>query len=169
MAQGHPVARELDAFDIRILALLQRDASLSTAALAEQIGVSVSPCWRRVRRLRAEGYIKSTVALVDRRKIGCGPKIFAQVKTSGLTDDSRAELLRRIEAIPEILECYTVAGESDFMLKLIVPDALWYQEFLIRVLSRLPGIKDVRSIFTLAEAKYTTALPLKVPSCALSE
>ena len=163
------MARKLDAFDIRILALLQRDASLSTAALAEQIGVSVSPCWRRVRRLRAEGYIKSTVALIDRRKSGCGPKIFAQVKTSGLTDDSRAELLRRIEAIPEILECYTVAGESDFMLKLIVPDALWYQEFLIRVLSRLPGIKDVRSIFTLAEAKYTTALPLKVPSCALSE
>ena len=161
MVLRNPVAPELDAFDIRILTLLQRDASLSTAALAEKVGVSVSPCWRRVRRLRAEGYIKSTVTLIDRRKIGCGPQIFAQVKTSGLTDDSRAELLRRIEAIPEILECYTVAGESDFMLKLIVPDASWYQEFLIRVLTRLPGIKDVRSIVTLTETKYTTALPLR--------
>jgi Lrp/AsnC family transcriptional regulator len=152
---------DLDAVDLRMLTLLQRDASLSTAELAERVGISQSPCWRRLQRLRETGYIKSTVALVDRRKVGFGVQIFAQAKMSRLTDEARADLLRRIDAIPEILECYTVLGEIDLMVKVVVPDMLCYQEFLISVLLKLPGVQEVRSIVTLAEAKHTTAIPLK--------
>lgn len=152
---------ELDAVDVKMLAVLQKDASLSTAELAERVGISQSPCWRRLQRLREEGYIKSTVALLDRHKMGLGLQIFAQAKMSRLTDESRAELLRRIEAIPEILECYTVLGESDLMVKVIVPDMLWYQEFLISVLLKLPGVSDIHSVVTLSETKYTTAIPVQ--------
>jgi len=153
---------ELDAIDLKILALLQQDASLSTADLAERVGVSQSPCWRRIQRLREEGYIKATVAIVDRQKLGFMMQIFAQIKMSRLTDEGRAELVRRLHAIPEILESYTVFGELDLMLKVIAPDVIWYQEFVFSVIMKLPGVQEVRSIVTLLETKSTTAIPLKV-------
>ena len=153
---------ELDTIDIKILALLQQDASLSTAELAERVGVSQSPCWRRIQRLREEGYIKATVAILDRRKLGYMMQIFAQVKMSRLTDDERTELVRQLHAIPEILESYTVFGELDVMLKVIAPDVIWYQEFVFCVIMKLPGVQEVRSIVTLLETKSTTAIPLKV-------
>ena len=152
---------EIDAIDLKILALLQQDASLSTGDVAERVGVSQSPCWRRIQRLRDEGYIKSTVAIVDRAKLGYMMQIFAQVKMSRLTDEARADLVKQINNIPEILECYTVFGEMDVMMKVVAPDVLWYQEFVFSVLMKLPGVQDVRSIVTLLETKNTTAIPLK--------
>jgi Lrp/AsnC family transcriptional regulator len=152
---------DLDAIDLKILTLLQQDASLSTADLAERVGVSQSPCWRRIQRLREEGYIKSTVAIVDRQKLGFMMQIFAQIKMSRLTDEARAELVREINDIPEILECYTVFGEMDVMMKVVAPDVIWYQEFVFSVIMKLPGVQDVRSIVTLLETKSTTAIPLK--------
>lgn len=152
---------ELDAIDLKILTLLQQDASLSTADLAERVGVSQSPCWRRIQRLREAGYIKSTVVVLDRQKLGYMMQIFAQVKMSRLTDEARAELVRQINGIPEILECYTVFGEMDVMMKVIAPDVVWYQEFVFSVIMKLPGVQDVRSIVTLLETKSTTAIPLK--------
>lgn len=153
--------QELDSIDLKILALLQQDASLSTAELAEKVGVSQSPCWRRIQRLRDEGYIKATVAIVDRQKLGFQIQIFAQAKMLRLTEQDRAEFFRQIAGIPEIVECYTVFGEMDIMMKVIAPDVLWYQEFIFSVLMKLPGVQDVRSIVTLLEAKSTTAIPLK--------
>ena len=152
----------LDSIDLKLLALLQQDASLSTADLAEKVGVSQSPCWRRIQRLRDEGYIKGTVAIVDRLKLGMNMQIFAQVKMSRLSDEQRAEFLRAIDNVPEILECYTVFGEMDVMMKVLAPDVAWYQEFVFSTLMKLPGVQDVRSIVTLVEAKSTTAIPLKV-------
>jgi Lrp/AsnC family transcriptional regulator len=152
---------DLDAIDLKILTLLQQDASLSTADLAERVGVSQSPCWRRIQRLREDGYIKSTVAIVDRQKLGFMMQIFAQIKISRLTDEARAELVREINDIPEILECYTVFGEMDVMMKIVAPDVIWYQEFVFSVIMKLPGVQDVRSIVTLLETKSTTAIPLK--------
>jgi Lrp/AsnC family transcriptional regulator len=152
---------DLDAIDLKILTLLQQDASLSTADLAERVGVSQSPCWRRIQRLREEGYIKSTVAIVDRQKLGFMMQIFAQVKMSRLSDEARAELVRQINSIPEILECYTVFGEMDVMMKIVAPDVIWYQEFVFSVIMKLPGVQDVRSIVTLVELKSTPAIPLK--------
>jgi Lrp/AsnC family transcriptional regulator len=163
---GKPIEEEsmpsdLDAIDLKILTLLQQDASLSTADLAERVGVSQSPCWRRIQRLREEGYIKSTVAIVDRQKLGFMMQIFAQIKMTRLTDEARAELVREINDIPEILECYTVFGEMDVMMKIVAPDVIWYQEFVFSVIMKLPGVQDVRSIVTLLETKSTTAIPLK--------
>ena len=152
---------DLDTIDLKILTLLQQDASLSTADLAERVGVSQSPCWRRIQRLREEGYIKSTVAIVDRQKLGFMMQIFAQIKMTRLTDEARAELVREINDIPEILECYTVFGEMDVMMKIVAPDVIWYQEFVFSVIMKLPGVQDVRSIVTLLETKSTTAIPLK--------
>jgi len=152
---------ELDAVDLKILTLLQQDSSLSTADLAERVGVSQSPCWRRIQRLREEGFIKSTVAVVDRQKLGFMMQIFAQVKMSRLSDEARADLVRQINAIPEILECYTVFGEMDVMMKVVAPDVVWYQEFVFSVIMKLPGVQDIRSIVTLVEIKSTTAIPLK--------
>src|SRR6266513_785951 len=152
---------ELDSIDLKILALLQQDASLSTAELAERVGVSQSPCWRRIQRLREEGYIKATVAILDRHKLGFQIQIFAQAKILRLSEQDRAEFVRQIDNIPEIVECYTVFGEMDVMMKVIAPDVLWYQEFIFSVLMKLPGVQDVRSIVTLLEAKSTTAIPLK--------
>jgi Lrp/AsnC family transcriptional regulator len=150
----------IDTVDMKLLAELQRDASLSTPELAVRIGLSQSPCWRRLQRLRAEGYIQSTVAIVDRRKFGFPLQIFAQLKMSRLTDESRADLLRRIDATPEILECYTILGEMDLMMKVLVPDTTWYQQFLVSVLMKLPGVSEVHSVLTLSQMKSTTAIPL---------
>jgi Lrp/AsnC family transcriptional regulator len=152
---------ELDTIDLKILNLMQQDASLSTAELAERVGLSQSPCWRRIQRMREEGYIKAQVVIVDRLKLGYHMQMFAQVKMTRLKESERADFVRQIQDIPEILECYTVFGEMDVMLKIIAPDVMWYQEFIFSTLLKLPGVVDVRSIVTLVEMKATTALPLK--------
>lgn len=152
---------DLDATDMKILTHLQQDASLSTAEIAERVGVSQSPCWRRIQRLREDGYIKATVVVIDRLKLGFQMQIFAQLKMARLTEEIRADFFRQIHNIPEIIECHTVFGEMDIIMKIIAPDVLWYQEFIFSVLMKLPGVQDVRSIVTLLEAKSTTAIPLK--------
>ena len=151
----------LDAIDIKILDLMQRDASLSTAELAERVGLSQSPCWRRIQRLREEGYIKGVVAIVDPKLMGFNMQIFAQVKMTTLSDDERANFHKAINAIPEILDCWTVFGEMDAMLRVLAPDVTWYQDFIFNVILKLPGVIDVRSIVTLSESKSSTAIPLR--------
>lgn len=152
---------ELDAIDIKILDLMQRDASLSTAELADRVGLSQSPCWRRIQRLREEGYIKAQVVIVDREKLGFKMQIFAQVKMTTLSEEDRAKFHKAINDIPEILECYTVFGEMDAMLKILAPDVIWYQDFIFSTILKLPGVVDVRSIVTLTESKSTTAIPVR--------
>jgi Lrp/AsnC family transcriptional regulator len=152
---------DLDAIDTKILTLMQQDASLSTAELADRVGLSQSPCWRRIQRLKEEGYIKAQVAVLNREKLGFSMKIFAQVKMARLTDDERAEFVRVIQSIPEIVECYTVFGELDTLLTILAPDVRWYQDFIFSILLKVPGVQDVRSIVTMSEAKSTTAIPLK--------
>jgi Lrp/AsnC family transcriptional regulator len=150
----------LDAIDVKILEVMQRNASLSSAELAERVGLSQSPCWRRIQRLRDEGYIKSVVALVDQKKVGLNMQIFAHVKMRTLTDAERETFFRAVNATPEILECWSVFGEMDCLMRIIVPDVSCYQDFMFQVLLKLPGVIDVRSTVTLGESKSTTALPL---------
>ena len=154
------MAFTLDAIDIKILELMQEDASLSTAELAEQVGLSQSPCWRRIQRLREEGYIKAIVAVVDHQRLGFKLQIFAQVKMKGQTEEERDGFYEAIRGVPEILECWTVFGEMDAMLKILAPDVQWYQDFIFKVLLKLPGVVDIRSIVTLSESKSTTVVPL---------
>ena len=152
----------LDKIDLKILAEMQRDVSLSTSELAERIGLSQSPCWRRIQRLRDEGYIKAQVAIVDWQKLGFLMQIFAHVKMATRTDDEVEKFIRAVNNIPEITECYSLFGERDFMLKIVAPDVKWYQSFVFNVLRKLPGVTDVQSTVTLLEAKYTTAVPLEL-------
>jgi len=151
----------LDSIDLKILELLQTDASLSTSELAERAGLSQSPCWRRIQRLRDEGYIKKQVCILDRTKLGFNMFIFSFVKMTTLTEAKRAEFINAINKIPEIVECYTIFGEMDVLLKVLAPDVNWYQDFIFATILKLPGVVDIRSTVTLLETKFTTAIPLE--------
>ncbi|RKF19308.1 Lrp/AsnC family transcriptional regulator [Altericroceibacterium spongiae] len=151
---------ELDRLDLKILERLQIDASESSSEIAERVGLSQSPCWRRIQRLRDEGYITGQVALLDREKLGESIYIFAQLKMTRLSDEARDRFVRAIDDIPEITEAYTLFGEMDIMIKVLAPSIGWYQDFTLRTLLRLPGVEDVRSTATLSEMKNTHRLPL---------
>ncbi|MDC7684117.1 Lrp/AsnC family transcriptional regulator [Asticcacaulis sp. BYS171W] len=155
------LAEPLSSIDIKILAQLQKDASLSTTELADRVGLSQSPCWRRLQRLREDGIIKAEVALLDRHRLGPSVLIFAYLKMSPTPDDKRAEFLRKINATPEILECHALFGEKDIMLKVLAPSMEWYEGFIFNTLLKLPGVTDIQSSVTLTELKSTTALPLR--------
>src|SRR5690606_2867103 len=144
---------ELSAVDLRILEQIQKDSSLSTSELAERVGLSQSPCWRRLQRLKDEGYIKGEVALIVREKLGNTLLVFATLKMATLTDEKRADFVRRVEDIPEILECHTLFGEMDILIKVLAPSLEWYQKFIFNVLLKLPGVIDIQSTVTIAEIK----------------
>lgn len=151
---------QLDRLDLKILNRLQIDSSESSSEIAERVGLSQSPCWRRMQRLKDEGYIKENVAILDREKFGESMFIFAQLKMSRLTDDERDRFVNAVEDTPEIMEAYTLFGEMDVILKVLAPNMSWYQNFTFRTLLRLPGVEDVRSTATLSEIKCTHRLPL---------
>ena len=151
----------LTPIDLKILEQVQKDAALSTTELAERVGLSQSPCWRRLQRLRDEGYITGQVAVLDRKKFGDSLYIFATLKMVTLSEEQRAVFNRKIDTIHEIMECHTIFGERDIMLKIIAESLEWYQKFIFRVILKLPGVQDVQSTVTLAEIKQTTAIPVR--------
>ncbi len=150
----------LDKFDRRILSLLQEDASRSTAEIAELVGMSQSPCWRRIQRLKDEGYISRQVVIVDRRKIGLNAQVFALVKLTTHGRQNLDEFADTIRNYPEVIECHVLMGAFDYLLRIVAADIDAYQVFLFEKLSRLPGVQEVNSVFSLSEIKSTTALPL---------
>lgn len=154
---------ELSAIDLRILEQIQKDSSLSTGQLAEQVGLSQSPCWRRLQRLKNDGYIKGQVALLDRRRFGSTLIIFAYLKMTTLTEEKRADFVRKIELTPEIVECHTMFGDKDILIKVVASSMEWYQRFIFNVLLKLPGVVDIQSTVTISEIKATTAIPLRTP------
>lgn len=151
----------LTMIDIKILEQIQKDASLSTTELADKVGLSQSPCWRRLQRLRDEGYVRGQVAVLDRKKFGDSLYIFATLKMMTLNEDQRTEFNRRIDDIPEIMECHTIFGERDIILKIIAESLEWYQKFIFRVILKLPGVQDIQSTVTLLEIKQTMAIPVR--------
>jgi Lrp/AsnC family transcriptional regulator len=154
------VSEPLDRYEKRILALLQQDASLSTAAVAEKVGLSASPCWRRIDRLEREGFIKRKVALVDRKKIGLNAQIFAQIKLNAHGRANLDEFTAAIRAFPEVLECYVLMGSVDFLIRIVATDIEAYERFFFDRLSQLPGVQEVNSTVALSEIKATTELPI---------
>ena len=152
---------EMSLIDVRILEQIQKDASLSTSDLADRVGLSQSPCWRRLQRLKEEGYIRRQVAILDRSKFASNMFIMATLKMATLTEEKRAEFVRKVELSSEILECYTIFGERDIMLKVIAPSLPWYQKFVFDFILKLPGVQDVQSTVTLAEIKHTTEIPVR--------
>ena len=154
------MSHELDPFERKILALLQEDASLSTAQIAERVGLSQAPCWRRIDRMRKDGIIKSQVVLVDRHSVGLNAQIFAQVKLNAHGRKHLQEFSDAIRDFPEVLECYVLMGSVDFMLRVVARDIGAYERFFFDKLSRVPGIQEINSVVALAEIKSTTALPI---------
>jgi Lrp/AsnC family transcriptional regulator len=151
---------ELDAFERRILTLLQTDASLSNAELAERVGLSPTPCWRRVQRLRELGVIRQQVALLDRRQLGLNAQIFAQVKLNAHGREHLDEFSAAIRGFPEVLEAFVLMGPVDFLLRIVAADIDAYERFFFERLSRVPGIQEINSVVALSEIKSTTALPI---------
>jgi Lrp/AsnC family transcriptional regulator len=156
--QNTPI--RLDRLDIRILDVLQRSATLSAAEIAEKVGTAAATCWRRMQRLEREDIIRSRVALLNREKLGLNLMVFAHVK---LASHGREELVKFEQAVrdhAEVLECYTVLGERDFLLRIVTRDIKSYEAFFLDHLSRIPGVQSVSSSITLSVIKETTALPL---------
>lgn len=154
-------AAELDDFEWKILGILQRDSSKPTTEIAEEIGLSQAPCWRRIQRLKEGGYIKRQVALLDRRKLGLNAQIFAQVKLSAHGRSNLAEFSAAIHDFPEVLDCYVLMGSVDFLLRIVTADIEAYERFFFTKLSQLPGVQEVNSMVALSEIKSTTELALR--------
>ncbi|HEX6012466.1 MAG TPA: Lrp/AsnC family transcriptional regulator [Geminicoccaceae bacterium] len=149
-----------DPFKRRILDALQREGRLTNQELAERVGLSASPCWRRVRELEEEGVIRRYVAILEPEKVDVGECVFTLVNLEMHNRDSLAAFEQAVKDRPEILECYAITGDADFILKVHVPNIRAYDRLLNEVLFRIPGMKHVKSSFTLREVKYDTALPL---------
>jgi Lrp/AsnC family leucine-responsive transcriptional regulator len=150
----------LDAFDRRILAALQADGRLSNVKLAQQIGLSPSPCLRRVLRLERDGYIESYRAVLGRDRIGLGLTVFVGIRIEGHADQRAEEFEHAVVAMPEVVACHMVSGEADYLIEVIVPDLAHYQRFLVDKLLNLPIVREVRSNIAIQSLKMAAALPL---------
>lgn len=151
---------KLDAFDRQILDALQQDARLTNVQLAEAIGLSPSPCLRRVRALERAGLIAGYHATLSRSGIGLGLTVFVGVKVERHRDDTAEAFREAVKAIPEVISCHLVSGEADFLLQVVVPDLAGYERLLLETLLRLPGVSDIRSNFSIQTVKEHSSLPL---------
>jgi Lrp/AsnC family leucine-responsive transcriptional regulator len=151
---------DLDDIDRRILAALQRDARISNIELAAQVGLSPSPCHRRVRRIEAAGLIRRYVALLDRTKLGLDLTVFIEVALARKDAESVAAFERAVTARPEVLECHIMTGDYDYLLRVAAADVASFRSFIMTDLLAMPAIDKTRSNLSLGEVKYTTALPL---------
>lgn len=151
----------LDDVDRRILAELQADAGLSNAELAERVGVSASPCWRRVKRLEEEGILRGRVALVDAKKLGLDLTAFALISLDRHAESGIEAFHEAMQAAPEVTSCHAVTGAVDFLVTVVVRDMAAYDRFLSRRLLGLPGVRSVNTSFVLRTVKASTALPVE--------
>jgi Lrp/AsnC family transcriptional regulator len=152
----------LDNYERRIIGILQTDASRSTTEISQEVGLSQAPCWRRIQRLKEEGYIRSQVCIFDRSKLGLRAQIFAQVKLNAHGRAHLAEFSDAIRGFPEVLDCFVLMGSTDFMLRIVTRDIETYERFFFDKLSQVPGVQEVNSMVALSEIKSTTALPLEL-------
>jgi Lrp/AsnC family transcriptional regulator, leucine-responsive regulatory protein len=151
---------KLDAIDRRILAALQRDARLSNVDLAQQVGLSASPCLRRVRLLEAAGILQGYRAILDRGAIGLGLTVFAGVKVERHSEAHAEAFTRTVLEMNEVVACHLVSGEVDFLLEIVVPDMATYENAVLRGLLTLPAVREVRSNFAMRTYKADAPLPM---------
>ncbi len=150
----------MDAIDRRIVMELQADAALSNAELAERVGSSTASCWRRIKALEAEGILTQTVRLVDPAKVGRGVNVFCHVRMQRHERGSRGAFEDVIVARPEVVECFSMSGEWDYLLRVVVHDVADYERFLMRTLLEHPSVAAASSHFALSLTKYTTVIPV---------
>jgi DNA-binding Lrp family transcriptional regulator len=151
---------QLDAIDWSILDRLQADARISNVKLAEAVNLSPSPCLARVRELEAGGYIDKYVTLLNPLKIGLTVSVFIQVTLEKQVEKQLGGFEAAIQKRPEVMECYLMTGDSDYLLRVVVPDIQALERFIVDHLTKIPGIANIRSSFALKQVKYQTALPL---------
>jgi Lrp/AsnC family transcriptional regulator len=150
----------MDQFDKKILQCLQEDATISTAALSQKIGLSTTPCWRRVQMLEEKGFIERRVALVNKKKLNLGLSVIVSIKTKQHSQDWLINFKKSIIHIPEIIEILRLSGETDYSLKILVPDMVEYDRVYQEIISKIDDLYDVSSSFVMEEIKSTTILPL---------
>ncbi|MGH8683458.1 MAG: Lrp/AsnC family transcriptional regulator [Burkholderiales bacterium] len=153
----------LDATDWQILDRLQDDARLSNVDLARAVNLSPSPCLARVRRLEEQGLVRRYVTLLDPVKLGLTVSVFIQVTLEKQIEPALEAFERAVRARPEVMECYLMTGDADYLLRVVVPDVPAFQRFIVDFLSRAPGVGNIKSSFALKQVKYQTALPLPQP------
>ena len=151
---------ELDAIDRRILEVLQRNARIANTDLADEVGLTPAPCLRRVKRLEELGFIAGYTAVLDHKRVGLGLTVFVTVTLDRQTKRTYDDFAAKMRAAPEVLECYLILGERDFLLKIVVADLEAYQRFYLEVLTLAPGVRNINSIIAVNEEKRTTALPI---------
>ena len=150
----------MDDIDRKILTVLQNDARITNADLADKVGLSAAPCLRRVRALEEDGVIRKHVTLLDPAAVNLGVTVFVQI-TLDLQVEGRLDIFEKaIVRRPEVLECYLMTGDSDYLLRVVVPVVAAYERFLKQALTRLEGVASIKSSFALKQVKYSTVLPL---------
>ncbi|WP_413991722.1 Lrp/AsnC family transcriptional regulator [Labrys okinawensis] len=151
----------LDAIDHKILRLLQEDGRITVQALAERVGLSHSPCLRRVRQLEESGVIRGYVAVVEQKEVGLPVSVFISIKLERQVEEYLDRFDTAIVQWPEVLECYLMTGTRDYLLRVVCADLAAYERFIKDKLTRLDGIASIESSFALAQVKYTNVLPIK--------
>lgn len=150
----------LDAIDRRILATLQADSRITMQELAEKVGLSISPCHRRVKLLEQRGVISGYMALVDQKAVGLPVSVFISIKLVRQKEEDLNRFARAISKWDEVLECYLMTGNRDYLLRVVAADLASYEAFLKNKLTRLDGIASIESSFALSQVKYSIALPV---------
>jgi len=148
-----------DAVDLKILNILQTDCTISVADIAKEVGLSTTPCWRRIQKLEQEGVIDSRVALLNPKKVEAGVTVFVAITTNEHTIEWLEKFHAALKDFPEIVEAYRMSGQVDYLLRVVVPDIESYDSLYKKLISRIP-LNDVSSSFAMEQIKYTTALPL---------
>lgn len=149
----------LDKYDCAILAALQADGTLSIAALSERVGLTSTPCWKRVKRLEEEGYIQSRVSIINREKVGLPVTVFVSVRTTEHDEKWLTRFAAAVIALPEVMEFHRMSGDVDYLLKVVTTDIGGYDRFYKKLI-KTAHITGVSSAFSMEQIKYTTALPL---------
>lgn len=150
----------LDEFDRKILRVLQSDPAVTMSGLAEAVGLSQTPCWRRVKQMEASGVIAGRAVLLDAGKLGYGVVLFASVRIGGHDEDTLNRFEEQVATHPEIVDCYSMSGDSDYLLRILVDSIQGYERFLKETLLHLPGVVSLNSNFALKRVKSTTCVPV---------
>ncbi len=151
----------MDAIDRKILAVVQQDAALSVAEIGQRVGLSSTPCWKRLQRLEADGVITKRVAIIDPDKVGLGISVFVSIETGDHSQEWLKKFAEVVGAMPEVMEFYRMAGDVDYMLRVVVADMQAYDGFYKKLIATVP-LKNVTSRFAMERIKSTTSLPLGV-------
>lgn len=154
-------ARNLDRIDKAILELLQKDARMTALAISEKVGLSPSPCLRRIRILEEKGILKGYVALVDQQGVGLPVSVFLSIKLERQREEELERFAAAVNRWPEVVECYLMTGQRDYLLRVVVPDLSAYERFIKTKMTRLDGVASIESSFALAQIKYTNVLPIE--------